>query len=66
MHATLTENPAATAERNQRILIIDDNTSIHEDVRKILGVASDGDAPLARQAGETRGALRHPDRHVAE
>jgi PAS domain S-box-containing protein len=63
MHATLTENPAATAERNQRILIIDDNTSIHEDVRKILGVASDGEAAHDEEAAALFGLeiARHDD-----
>ena len=30
-------DPPAASPRNQRILIIDDNAAIHEDVRKILG-----------------------------
>jgi len=50
MHATLTENRASVADRNQRILIIDDNTSIHEDVRKILGVGSSEDAAHDEEA----------------
>jgi len=50
MHATLTEHAASVAERNQRILIIDDNTSIHEDVRKILGVGSSEDAAHDEEA----------------
>ncbi len=37
-------------ERNQRILIIDDNMAIHEDVRKILGVPSREDAALDMEA----------------
>ena len=49
---------------NRRILIIDDNPSIHEDFRKILGP---GDAKLAEQLdadeaalfGDTAGAARH-------
>ena len=32
----------AADERNQRILIIDDNAAIHEDIRKILGSAGEG------------------------
>jgi len=50
MHAVLTDNPATVAERNQRILIIDDNTSIHEDIRKILGVGSSEDAAHDEEA----------------
>src|ERR1700728_1200127 len=50
MHTTLTENAASIATRNQRILIIDDNTSIHEDIRKILGVASSEDAAHDEEA----------------
>jgi PAS domain S-box-containing protein len=41
--------PPATG-RNQRILIIDDNTAIHEDVRKILGVASSEDSAHDEEA----------------
>jgi len=36
--------------RNHRILIIDDNPSIHEDVRKILGVPSEEDTQIDREA----------------
>jgi two-component system cell cycle sensor histidine kinase/response regulator CckA len=39
-------------ERNQRILIIDDNTSIHEDVRKILGAPANEDTALDKEAAE--------------
>jgi PAS domain S-box-containing protein len=39
-------------ERNQRILIIDDNTSIHEDVRKILGAPAKEDTTLDKEAAE--------------
>jgi len=42
-------NPVPTA-RNQRILIIDDNTSIHDDIRKILGAAEQADTDLDDQA----------------
>jgi two-component system cell cycle sensor histidine kinase/response regulator CckA len=55
MQATLTDNPATVGERNQRILIIDDNTSIHEDVRKILGVASSEDTAHDEEAAELFG-----------
>ena len=63
MHATLTENAVTAAKRNQRILIVDDNTSIHEDVRKILGVASSGDAAHDEEAAELFGLeiVRHND-----
>lgn len=37
-------------KRNQRILIIDDNTSIHDDVRKILGVPEKADSALDAEA----------------
>jgi PAS domain S-box-containing protein len=50
MHDTLIEETATAAKRNQRILIVDDNTSIHEDVRKILGVASSEDAAHDEEA----------------
>ncbi len=40
--------PAKT--RNQRILIIDDNAAIHEDVRKILGIAAQADSALDADA----------------
>ena len=43
MNATPVPSPAPLAGRNQRILIIDDNTSIHDDVRKILGVTAPED-----------------------
>jgi PAS domain S-box-containing protein len=46
----MSENAAPAAERNQRILIIDDNSSIHEDVRKILGVGSSEDAAHDEEA----------------
>jgi PAS domain S-box-containing protein len=53
MHAT--KNPSIPTaenhgERNQRILIIDDNASIHEDVRKILGIPAKEDAALDSEA----------------
>jgi PAS domain S-box-containing protein len=38
------------AERNPRILIVDDNTAIHEDVRKILGAPAREDADLDEEA----------------
>ncbi|HEY2341763.1 MAG TPA: hybrid sensor histidine kinase/response regulator, partial [Chthoniobacteraceae bacterium] len=41
---------AALAERNQRVLIVDDNTSIHEDIRKILGAPAKEDANLDLEA----------------
>ena len=37
-------------ERNQRILIIDDNTAIHDDVRKILGAPAQEDSALDGEA----------------
>jgi len=49
MHAT-----PAIAERNQRILIIDDNPSIHDDVRKILGATAPEDTAHDDEAGIVR------------
>ncbi len=43
-------NPSPAATRNQRILIIDDNTSIHDDIRKILGATAKEDNALDEQA----------------
>ncbi len=39
-----------TEERNLRILIVDDNTAIHADVRKILGAPAEEDSALDREA----------------
>ena len=51
MYATLNQNASTAApDRNQRILIVDDNTSIHEDVRKILRVTSFEDAAHDEEA----------------
>jgi PAS domain S-box-containing protein len=50
MHATPT-----IAERNQRILIIDDNPSIHDDVRKILGATAPEDSAHDDEAAELFG-----------
>lgn len=44
-----------TAPRNRRILVIDDNESIHDDFRKILGAQLDGDRELAHAAAELFG-----------
>jgi len=65
MQATLTENAATVAERNQRILIIDDNTSIHEDVRKILGVASSEDAAHDEEAAALFGVETRQHNEIA-
>ncbi len=46
---TTTREPYAT-ERNRRILIIDDNPSIHDDVRKILGTLALDDGEFDREA----------------
>jgi len=43
-------------ERNQRILIVDDNTAIHEDVRKILGAPAREDSALDGEAADLFGA----------
>ena len=50
MPASYQSSAAFAGERNQRILIIDDNASIHEDVRKILGAPSKEDASLDSEA----------------
>ncbi len=55
MHASHDPSEAFPAERNQRILIIDDNASIHEDVRKILGAPAQEDASLDSEAAELFG-----------
>jgi len=55
MHAPHEPGTASTAERNQRILIIDDNAAIHEDVRKILGAPAQEDASLDSEAAELFG-----------
>jgi two-component system cell cycle sensor histidine kinase/response regulator CckA len=46
--------PQASQSHNHRVLIIDDNPSIHEDFRKILGPA---DAKLAEQLDATEASL---------
>ena len=38
MSGTADQSPHSGAPRNRRILIVDDNASIHEDFKKILGV----------------------------
>ena len=45
----------AVGQRNQRILIIDDNAAIHDDVRKILGVPAREDADLDAEAADLFG-----------
>ncbi|MEI9895692.1 MAG: response regulator [Chthoniobacter sp.] len=45
----------AAGQRNQRILIIDDNAAIHDDVRKILGVPAREDADLDAEAADLFG-----------
>ena len=47
-------------ERNHRILIIDDNTSIHEDIRKILGGPSDKDAAFDEEVAALFGNISDP------
>ena len=41
---------------NRRILVIDDNESIHQDFRKILNPATSGKSALAQAAAEIFGA----------
>ena len=55
MHDLYDPSRALTEERNQRILIIDDNSSIHDDVRKILGAPAKEDASLDSEAAELFG-----------
>ncbi|MEP6668623.1 MAG: response regulator [Chthoniobacter sp.] len=45
----------AVGQRNQRILIVDDNAAIHDDVRKILGVPAREDADLDAEAADIFG-----------
>ena len=59
MHTAFSPSLAAE-ERNQRILIIDDNTSIHQDVRKILGAPSAEDAELDLEAASLFGGEPQP------
>ena len=44
------ESTPTVESSNQRILIIDDNSSIHEDIRKILGVQATEDEALDTEA----------------
>ncbi|HSI15768.1 MAG TPA: hypothetical protein VK961_27220, partial [Chthoniobacter sp.] len=46
----------ATGQRNQRILIVDDNAAIHDDVRKILGVPAQADSDLDAEAADLFGS----------
>jgi CheY-like chemotaxis protein len=55
MHAAYNPHAENQLDRNQRILIIDDNTAIHEDVRKILGAPAREDADLDNEAAELFG-----------
>jgi PAS domain S-box-containing protein len=56
MHAAYNPDIAPVAECSQRILIIDDNTAIHEDIRKILGAPAQEDSSLDSEAAELFGA----------
>ena len=56
MHVPYDPGAAFAGERNHRILIIDDNPSIHEDVRKILGAPAQEDSALDSEAAELFGA----------
>jgi len=56
MHAPYDPGAAGAKERNHRILIIDDNPSIHEDVRKILGAPAQEDSALDLEAADLFGA----------
>src|SRR5579863_3607907 len=38
--------PDSDATRNRRVLVIDDNPSIHDDFRKVLGAPFDADGAL--------------------
>ena len=53
-------NIAFAEQRNQRILIIDDNTSIHEDIRKILGGPAKQDTDLDLEAAALFGGEIEP------
>jgi PAS domain S-box-containing protein len=56
--------PSVSA-RNQRILIIDDNSAIHDDVRKILGAPAREDADLDAEAADLFGADTQEPTHVS-
>ncbi len=56
MHASYNPDAALAGERCQRILIIDDNPAIHEDVRKILGAPAREDSSLDSEAAELFGS----------
>jgi two-component system cell cycle sensor histidine kinase/response regulator CckA len=67
MHAPYDPRAASAEERNHRILIIDDNPSIHEDVRKILGAPAQEDCALDTEAEELfGGAAEAPSSAVFE
>ena len=55
MYAPHDSGVTLTDERNQRILIIDDNAAIHDDVRKILGAPAREDRALDDEAAELFG-----------
>jgi PAS domain S-box-containing protein len=50
MHAPNDSEVMLADDRNQRILIIDDNAAIHDDVRKILGAPAQEDRALDDEA----------------
>jgi two-component system, cell cycle sensor histidine kinase and response regulator CckA len=56
MHVPYDSGATLAGERNHRILIIDDNPSIHQDVRKILGAPAVEDSALDTEAAELFGS----------
>ena len=60
MHAPHDPGMTLADDRNQRILIIDDNAAIHEDVRKILGAPAREDRALDDEAAELFGGDAGP------
>lgn len=64
MHASYNPSEAPAGQRSQRILIIDDNTAIHEDVRKILGAPAHEDSSLDSEAADIFGVEAESLTHV--
>ncbi|MEO6741780.1 MAG: response regulator [Chthoniobacteraceae bacterium] len=56
MHDSYNPDTALSGNHSQRILIIDDNAAIHEDIRKILGAPAHEDSSLDSEAADIFGA----------
>ena len=55
MHASYDPDAVTTEHRAQRILIVDDNSAIHDDIRKILGSPAREDSSLDSEAADLFG-----------